>query len=216
MPEMKTLTVNGVKYDLRDDSAAPGGYGLGVQPKYISDCNTVTATGWYKWDVQAENAPFANAIMQVINRETDASALQIAYRMAASGTVVEVRRRTNKSTNTFDEWEWVNPPMVYGVEYRTTERWNGKAVYTMAVNFGSLPNNVIKQVDAKTNATCVLDIAGYAKNGDEYNPIMMGISGTLGAYPYALCNNNSLLVGVRSMTDLSMYVGYFIVKYTKD
>lgn len=35
--------------------------------------------------------------------------------------------------------EWVNPPMVPGVEYRTTERWNGKPVYTMLINCGNMP-----------------------------------------------------------------------------
>ena len=34
--------------------------------------------------------------------------------------------------------EWVNPPMQLGVEYRTTERWNGYAVYTKLINFGTL------------------------------------------------------------------------------
>lgn len=29
--------------------------------------------------------------------------------------------------------EWINPPMQLGIEYRTTERWNGKAVYRKAI-----------------------------------------------------------------------------------
>ena len=33
-----------------------------------------------------------------------------------------------------DEWEWENPPMNLGVEYRTTEQHNGKPVYTMLVS----------------------------------------------------------------------------------
>ena len=35
--------------------------------------------------------------------------------------------------------EWYNPPMVLGVEYRTTERWNGNPVYTMLINCGTMP-----------------------------------------------------------------------------
>ena len=31
--------------------------------------------------------------------------------------------------------EWLNPPMLLGVEYRTTERYLGKPVYVKAVNF---------------------------------------------------------------------------------
>lgn len=35
--------------------------------------------------------------------------------------------------------EWLNPPMEVGVEYRTTERWLGKVVYTKLFYYGSLP-----------------------------------------------------------------------------
>ena len=35
-------------------------------------------------------------------------------------------------------WEYVNPPMQLGVEYRTTERYSGKPVYAKAVNIGKL------------------------------------------------------------------------------
>ena len=36
-------------------------------------------------------------------------------------------------------WEWVNPPMALGVEYRTTERWDGSPVYTMLIYCGLMP-----------------------------------------------------------------------------
>lgn len=35
--------------------------------------------------------------------------------------------------------EWLNPPMELGVEYKTTERYLGKPVYTKAVSCGALP-----------------------------------------------------------------------------
>lgn len=37
-------------------------------------------------------------------------------------------RRTIYGSRVFP-WEWVNPPMVVGVEYRTTERYLSKPVY---------------------------------------------------------------------------------------
>lgn len=33
--------------------------------------------------------------------------------------------------------EWINPPMMLGVEYRTTERYLGKPVYALCANFGA-------------------------------------------------------------------------------
>lgn len=38
--------------------------------------------------------------------------------------------------NGWGEWEWLNPPMTFGVEYRTTERYMGKPVYAKCVNYG--------------------------------------------------------------------------------
>lgn len=35
--------------------------------------------------------------------------------------------------------EWLNPPMQLGVEYRTTERYDGKPVYVLCVNLGDIP-----------------------------------------------------------------------------
>jgi hypothetical protein len=37
---------------------------------------------------------------------------------------------------TWEPWEWVNPLMEIGIEYRTTERWMGKPVYTTLVDCG--------------------------------------------------------------------------------
>jgi hypothetical protein len=40
------------------------------------------------------------------------------------------------------ETEWLNPPMVPGVEYRTPERWLGKPVYAMVKEMGALINGL--------------------------------------------------------------------------
>lgn len=37
--------------------------------------------------------------------------------------------------------EWINPPMVFDVEYPTAERLDGKAVYTKAFDTGELTNS---------------------------------------------------------------------------
>ena len=37
--------------------------------------------------------------------------------------------------------DWLNPPMQLGVEYRTSERYNGNPVFVMAVNGGAFPGN---------------------------------------------------------------------------
>lgn len=51
-----------------------------------------------------------------------------------------VKRSYKSDGGIWSEWEWENPPMELGVEYRTTERLNGKSVYTQAFNAGALVN----------------------------------------------------------------------------
>lgn len=42
-------------------------------------------------------------------------------------------------------WEWINPPMEMGTEYRTTERFWGRPVYYKIVDCGQIADN--KQVE---------------------------------------------------------------------
>ena len=43
-------------------------------------------------------------------------------------------------------WEWVNPPLIPGVEYRTTRRWNKRPVYEKSINTGALSAGTTKSV----------------------------------------------------------------------
>ena len=65
-------------------------------------------------------------------------------------------------------WECKNPPMELGVEYRTTERWNGRAVYTMCVSCGALPNSSTTFVEhiLPYNIT-VISATGFGKSNTE-------------------------------------------------
>ena len=71
--------------------------------------------------------------------------------------------------------EWVNPPMIPGVEYRTTERWNGKPVYATLLDFGALPNNNRKGVVANINKAPKFNIVGglvaYLSSGFTINGV---------------------------------------------
>ena len=195
---------------IEEIGAAPSGYGLGGAPSYITDCNTVTDTGWYKWDSQASNAPFANGIMQVIGRVKDASALQTAYMMAASGILYSQTRRINKSTGVYDEWEYDNPPMTLGTEYRTTERHNGKPVYIMAFNAGSMPNNKTLRVTlpGKIQGQEIIHTALRIKSGS--NSMQMAY----GADPGYFIEGTNL--ALTTTGDFSSYTATATFKYTKD
>lgn len=59
---------------------------------------------------------------------------------------------------------WWNPAMQVGVEYKTTEWWNEKPVYTKLVNCGKMPSNSEKWVDHNCAATAVLRAEGQCGN----------------------------------------------------
>jgi hypothetical protein len=113
--------------------------------------------------------------------------------------------------------EWINPPMQIGVEYRTTERYNGKTVYVTAISLGTLPASGEKgttYTESTSPATAVVHLAAYAKSA----------SGTINQFPFY--NSSGVLQGKASATSSKVYIdafkdmssntGYAIIKYTKD
>lgn len=68
-------------------------------------------------------------------------------------------------------FEWENPPMKIGVEYRTTERYDGKPVFVMAVNGGAFPDNSSKIIEVQIPDTSgqvkMLDCYGVLDNGTQ-------------------------------------------------
>ena len=61
-----------------------------------------------------------------------------------------------------DEVEWLNPPVVLGVEYRTAERWRDNVVYTTVVNLGGVTDG--KKVSHGVAAKEIIRAAGKLAN----------------------------------------------------
>lgn len=126
---------------------APAGFGLGTSnPRHIDDANNALESGWYYLDASTLNGPesaeYSN-VMLVLTRNSNPQTVQVSFNV--TDLAFELRRVCTNGV--WSPWEWVNPPMQLGVEYRTTERYNGKPVYVKAINFGALPNNTNKSVE---------------------------------------------------------------------
>lgn len=93
--------------------------------------------GWYRIDAATTNGIGSGCIMRVDAWADTWSVTQTAYTTNESSLYYTIRQRWYWRDKGWQEWEYVNPPMVLGVEYRTTERWNGKSVYTMLVHCGA-------------------------------------------------------------------------------
>lgn len=116
--------------------AAPAGYGLGTTPKYITDANEATVPGFYAPNgVSCANIPsewqFLYGTIIVSQGASFIEQLFLASNLMA-------KRTCDPHGSGWGEWEYINPPMVPNKEYRTTERWNGLAVYTKLVSNGTV------------------------------------------------------------------------------
>ena len=122
--------------------AAPDGYGLGGIGQLIADFDNAKKNGWYYAAAGALNSPDGNFAWacHVQNLGNADIFVQDAYAISNVNAYLHRRRLVYIDTATQDNpWEWVDPPMATGQEYRTTERYLGKPVYCKVVDFGAVP-----------------------------------------------------------------------------
>ena len=148
--------------------------------------------------------------------------IQDAYALTNINEYLHRRRLVYIGTATQDNpWEWVDPPMALGVEYRTTERYMGKPVYAKLLNLGSMPSSgSYKEVqipyDGDTN---YIKYARICENHITYWGLTMPVYNSALDLQYAIATNSSGLISLNAKTgatDLSQ-TGEVIalVKYTK-
>ena len=140
--------------------AAPGGFGLGLVSAPLVDGDDVNehhGNGSYAWgSIKPKNAPTllrSNGDYQyMLEFGTDEGFTQIVGCYIEKTPGLICRQAFAKSGGVqFAEWEWINPPMKLGVEYRTVERFQGKPVYVKTINMGNLPGNAVKQANFQSN-----------------------------------------------------------------
>ena len=136
-------TVNGypltgdINLNAADIEAAPAGFGLGAA-KLISmaEIDSIASTGWYYSDESATLGGYTSNRwwMQVLAYGSGTTFATQRIITFSSGLGHELVR--HKINGTWGEWEWVNPPVAVGVEYRTTDRLFGAPVYKKAISLG--------------------------------------------------------------------------------
>ena len=144
--------------------AAPYGYGLGRASgaeTAIEDCDSAIYNGWYNVHNTAANKPFTVSGMMRVDSYNANNVVQTFFTPNLSQSYTATVRR-ECFNGVWSEWEWIDPPMVLGIEYRTTKRWKGQPVYRMAVEFGALPNKTTKSVT-------------YNATNTDYTPISYGL-----------------------------------------
>lgn len=137
------------KLVLVDGDAAPSGYGLGGEASTtittLGGLNAVLGSGWYIFalpNTTINGVDFDNALLKVQTYDDTQSWQEL--RPVATDIVLR-RYYTN---GTWSEWECENPPMVAGVEYRTTERCNGRVIFKKLIAY-----NVTAQIGSSSTTT---------------------------------------------------------------
>lgn len=149
-----------------DVGAAPAGYGLGeygCDLPLVADADTCHKNGWYFINDATINGIGASAVMRV-DSYSSTNIVQTAYCGNWTSAYFVIQQRI-KHEGEWGEWEWINPPMVPGVEYRTTERYQGKAVYVAVVDIGTLPNKTLKSVEHNIFFTNIIRFSGAKSDG---------------------------------------------------
>ena len=102
-------------------------------------------------------------------------------------------------------FEWEHPPMRTGIEYRTSERYNGKPVYAKAINFGQAPNATYKDVShGIENFSQLVSYTG-----------MMGGANLIEAPAVENIQINASNIRITTNTDVSANYVYLVLRYTK-
>lgn len=211
------------EYEEQKDNLPPNTFcvttGGPVILKSWQDVDGITDVGWYRFNsgISAGGVNANYAYMRV-DGYNEKHATQTLY-LIAGGTRHILKRSLITSTWETD-WSWVNPPMVLGEEYKTTEKHAGEYVYAKAVRVG-VPNG------GGTATVTVID----KKVGDSVNIVdVSGSVGEQGNYDYWWTLNDlsisfvdkrpqdkgSITMSVKSKNaDIIGGVAIITIKYTK-
>lgn len=182
-------------------------YGLGAAKDVgAQELNGLTRPGWYRipGDVTVGGMTFAGAYLRVDSYDW-AYCAQALYPL--SDTMTSLRRLCWNGQ--WQDWEWEEPPLESGVEYRTTRRWDSSPVYVKKCNFGSLPNASTAQLDTGCQEVILVGLEGVAYDSDGN-----GFSLTLCPGVRAVLSASGILE-VTTNSDLSAYKACFTLVYAK-
>lgn len=117
--------------------AAPAGHGLGElqgEQPILADAHNIFKTGWYRVHPSVTaNAPVSGVLRVEADNYRHVTLTLYTNEYLPNDTTI---LRQCLVDGVWQDWEFVNPPMRPGVEYRTTERHNSRVVYTMLIDGG--------------------------------------------------------------------------------
>lgn len=192
------------------ESLNPGRFGLGANGSAIpgNDLNNAILGGFYAFSSAVQNIPSFKSGKVLVMPYTS---LQYYTQIAFAALTSEIAVRFCNGGN-WGPWEYLNPLLSLGVEYRTVERYNGKPVYVKAINFGALPNNTNKSVEhgVADMGVCFELFGSSSPNSDPSTGTnLIGDSRVADFY------RAGTVIYIGSNVNFSSYSAIVVMKYTK-
>lgn len=194
---------------------APTGYGLGfhaISQKHNAtpeNIDTLFSAGWYQYyDTSYENLAGLGFCGGIFVVPTFLGAVQFFFPRMQDDVMPGTYAIRKYEDESWTEWFIQNPAMNVGNEYRTTERYMGKDVYTKLVNFGTMPNASTKSVAHNTSVVIPIRCSGQYGN----TQTIPGITST----GETKVSFDKTKIYINSTTDLSTHTAYIQLWYTKD
>lgn len=204
--------------------------------QYNQDSSTLVESGTFVV-VQGEEADGTASDPELTQNDllsgTATSDQMALWRVSVSGATISAPVKLFSATGSLDTeskdhpgcyyhtvngvTEWVNPPMIPGTEYRTTERYNGKAVYTKAVNCGKFPaaGTSASVSHGVSGITQIISCDGFTDYLGLALPYYQIVSGNISIVANVSATKNAIVV-FNALAAWTAYNCYVVLKYTKD
>lgn len=216
------ITLSASDVGARDDEWLPTPAEIGAQKligigTYTGDLNDyATLMNTFAWfnGASVTNSPTTSTAV-VETWGTGGSIVK--QRVTSTNGYVITRMRYS---NAWTEWDWVNPPMTYGNEYRTTKRIsvNGtpKPVYTKRFEFKALPNATSRRVQIPnyTDAYTMHNVQFIMRHSSTDAAMQLAYGADPGFFIEEQASDKIYVV-VNTTGDFSSYNGYVTIEYTK-
>ena len=217
---------------------APSGYGIGKLVNYEVTSDTEIDNVLISTIASMEGHSFKRIVLSFKSTTnftnggghyyTDIYKLSTNYAMITIKSYINDGKTMQRTwfEGALKPWEWVNPSMFMGTEYRTTERWQGKAVYkrlgsyTFTEGFGdaSTVSNVVVSfghISATQILSAEMVLNAPATEDRGYIVPITAASGGLLSVNTVLNNGGAVLISNKYAVSAGS-VMYCTLRYTKD
>ena len=161
------------------------------------------SNGWYWIMENAQGCPINGAPLFVAGAKE--SIWQYVF---DSQNISVIRRHTADSGATWNPWEWENPPVADGAEYRTTKRYDGKPVYTKRITVENAPESAAEVVPHGLEGIIPVSWDGTATDGE--NTLVLPF---LGSFTVGVDRTS---ITLSTTEDYSRYAVEITLQYCKE